>query len=424
MNNDIRPPKRPSDLPVSVPARSVAPVATTPSQPASAGSARGNVTTPVVSPDLAPTPTNEQVAETPVAPSAKSPRTRRLKWIAMGLLLVIILGCAALFGWYQLALRPVASGAVDKVRVAVEAGTSPTQIGQLLVDKKVIRDKNAFEIYTRLTKTRNQLKAGVFSLSPSESTDEIVAHLVAGATEQYSVTFYPGATLNIASTSTDKTPSHRQVFEKLGFKAEEIDAAFAADYSKEYPVLFAGKPASADLEGYIYGETYQVTSGSSVKQILMRTFDEYEAKIKENNLVDAFKQHDLSLYEGITLASIIQREVPTQADQKQVAQIFYTRLKDGMMLGSDVTYHYATDKAGVPRDHTYESPYNTRIHTGLPPGPIASPGISSLLAVASPSEGNYVYFLSGDDGKTYFAHTNEEHEANIVDHCAVKCSLP
>jgi UPF0755 protein len=247
---------------------------------------------------------------------------------------------------------------------------------------------------------------------------------VAGANDQYAVTFYPGATLNIASTSADKTPSHRQVLEKLGFSKEEIDAAFATDYSKEYPILFAGKPASADLEGYIYGETYQVATGSSVRQILLRTFDEYETKIKENNLVDLFKQHNLSLYQGITLASIIQREVPTKEDQKQVAQIFYTRLSTGMMLGSDVTYHYAADKLGVPRDHTLESPYNTRIHTGLPPGPIASPGLSSLLAVASPAEGDYVYFLSGDDDKTYFARTNDQHEANIRDHCAVKCSLP
>jgi UPF0755 protein len=212
--------------------------------------------------------------------------------------------------------------------------------------------------------------------------------------------------------------------QKLGYSDDEITEAFNASYVADYPLLFSGKPESADLEGYIYGQTYKMASGSSVKQILMRTFDEFEAQIKENKLVEAYQARNLSLYQGITLASIIQREVPNDADQKQVAQIFFTRLNSGMMLGSDVTYHYAADKAGVARDHTLDSPYNTRKYAGLPPGPIASPGISSLLAVASPAPGDYVYFLSGDDHKTYYAHTNEEHEANIVNHCAFKCSLP
>lgn len=411
MNNDILPPKRPTEQPA------VAPDAPTPD-----GAKQPLADAPTADAPLATEP-GTATPEVAAAPVARS-RTKHLKWIAAGLFAIIILGCGALFAWYQLSLRPVQANTTDKVRVTITSGSSPAQIGTLLKEKQVIRDDRIFALYTRLSKTRNQLKAGTFTLSPAESLPKIVSHLVAGANDQYAVTFYPGATLNIASTSADKTPSHRQVLEKLGFSKEEIDAAFATDYSKEYPILFAGKPASADLEGYIYGETYQVATGSSVRQILMRTFDEYETKIKENNLVDLFKQHNLSLYQGITLASIIQREVPTKEDQKQVAQIFYTRLSTGMMLGSDVTYHYAADKLGVPRDHTLESPYNTRIHTGLPPGPIASPGLSSLLAVASPAEGDYVYFLSGDDDKTYFARTNDQHEANIRDHCAVKCSLP
>jgi len=409
MNNDILPPKRPTEQPVEEP---VTPPDAVQQQ---------SIDTPTPSVDAASeSPTATEPAVTPVAPT----RTKRLKWIAAGLLAIIILGCGALFAWYQLSLRPVQASSTDKVRVTIKPDSSAAQIGALLKEKNVIRDERAFALYTRISHTRSQLKAGTFTLSPAESTPKIVSHIMAGVNDQYTVTFYPGATLNIASTSADKTPSHRQVLEKLGFSKEEIDAAFATDYSQDYPILFAGKPASADLEGYIYGETYQVAAGSSVRQILMRTFDEYQTKIEENKLVDLFKQHNLSLYQGITLASIIQREVPTKEDQKQVAQIFYTRLSKDMMLGSDVTYHYAADKLGVPRDHTLDSPYNTRIHTGLPPGPIASPGLSSLLAVANPAAGDYVYFLSGDDDKTYFARTNEEHEANIRDHCTVKCSLP
>jgi UPF0755 protein len=355
---------------------------------------------------------------------AKASWRKYYNWIFI-IVGVMILIAGVCITWYLLALQPVASNSrAEHVRVTIAPGSSPSQIGTLLQENKVIRSKAAFDIHTRIQGVRNKLLAGAYSLSPAESTEAIVEHLTIGSTEQYDVTFYPGATLSIAATAADKTPSHRQVLQKLAFSDEEIDEAFSASYAEEFPILFAGKPASADLEGYIYGQTYKVASGSTVKQILRRTFAEYEKQITDNNLVQAFQAQGLTLYQGITLASIIQREVPTAADQKQVAQVFLKRYKDGGTLGSDVTYHYAADKAGVARDHNLDSAYNTRKVSGLPPGTIASPGISSLQAVAEPAPGDYVYFLSGDDDKTYFARTNAEHEANIVNHCAYKCSLP
>ena len=151
----------------------------------------------------------------------------------------------------------------------------------------------------------------------------------------------------------------------------------------------------------------------------------------KNNLVEGFKQQGLTLYEGITLASIVQRESITppdtsepSADQKQIAQVFYSRLAAGMTLGSDVTYQYAADKLGVARDVNLDSPYNTRRYKGLPPGPIASPGLTALKAVAAPAAGDYLFFLTGDDNITYFAHTDAEHKANIINHCAKNCSTP
>jgi UPF0755 protein len=186
----------------------------------------------------------------------------------------------------------------------------------------------------------------------------------------------------------------------------------------------ADKPASADLEGYVFGETYQFNSGATVQDIIQRTLDQLSTVVTDNGLVAKLKAHGLNLYEGITLASIIQREVSSPADEKQVAQVFYSRLSSGMMLGSDVTYQYIADKTGVARDPNLNSPYNTRRFAGLPPGPISAPGENALLAVANPSVGDYLFFLSGDDDVTYFARTNAEHEANITDHCKVKCATP
>jgi UPF0755 protein len=226
----------------------------------------------------------------------------------------------------------------------------------------------------------------------------------------------PGATLK----------QDRQVLVDAGFATSEIDAAFSKTYDSP---LFNSKPAGSDLEGYIYGQTYRFNGGDTAEAVLQRTFDEFAKVIQANNLEAGFRQQGLTLYQGITLASIVQREVGTphgsdepSSDQKQVAQVFYSRLATSMMLGSDVTYQYAADKLGVARDVNLDSPYNTRRYTGLPPGPIASPGLTALKAVAAPASGDYLFFLSGDDGLTYFARTEAEHQANIKDHCAVKCS--
>lgn len=406
MNNDIIPPQPPTP-PVAVPPQ--------PQTPAP------------IEPVINPAPLQDQLPP-PAIPSEGiiEPIPKRKSYVKLALIIMsgIVLLCTALISWYLMALRPVSTDEAKRVNISIATGSSVAQIGELLQSKSVIRSKLAFDIYTRLHSVRGQFKAGSYSLTPADSVDQIVSSLIAGHAEQFDITFYPGATLNIASTATDKTPSHRQVLLKLGYADDEITEAFNASYESDFPLLFSDKPATADLEGYIYGQTYKIVSGSSVKQILMRTFEEFETQIRDEKLVELYKAQDLTLFEGITLASIIQREVPTQADQKQVAQVFLKRYREGGTLGSDVTYHYAADKDGVARTHELDSPYNTRKVAGLPPGPISSPGISALLAVASPAPGNYGFFLSGDDEKTYFATTNEEHEANIAKHCSYKCSLP
>lgn len=327
---------------------------------------------------------------------------------ALGLLIVVILLIAGGFIWYQTQLRAVSSNKNDLVKVIIQTGTTPSAIGAQLKENGIIRNQQAFSVYTRLTGTQNKLQAGTYRLSPGESTQEIVKHLVDGSVDYFNITFLPGATL----------AENRSVLIKAGYSDQDVDGALSATY----PIaLFDTKPLGSDLEGYIYGETYQVSSSATVKDILNTTFAQYEQVIKDNDLVAKFKTHGLTLYQGITLASIVQREA-VKGSEAQIAQVFYNRLAAGMPLGSDVTYQYIADKTGVARDPGLDSPYNTRIVTGLPPGPIAVPGLGSLEAVATPSTGDYLYFLSGDDDVTYYAHTLSEHEANIKAHCQVKCS--
>jgi UPF0755 protein len=336
---------------------------------------------------------------------------RAIVWILSVIILLLVLSAAAATLWYQDALRPVSTDqSVAKTRIKIETGSSPSQVGQLLQENKLIHSSFAFDIYTRISGTRLQLQAGTYSLSPAESTEQIVAHIISGKVDQFSITFLPGATL----------AENRAGLIKAGFKEADVDAALKKTYT--HP-LFQDKPAGTDLEGYIYGETYTFPADATVEQVLTKTFDEFYAKLTENNLVTGLKSQGLNLYQAITLASIVQREEPDATSQKQVAQVFYLRLAKDMPLGSDVTAYYGADQIGAERAVTVDTPYNTRIHTGLPPGPIATPGLTALQAVAAPASGDYLYFLSGDDDVTYFAHTDEEHEANIKAHCEIKCAV-
>jgi len=369
-------------------------------------------------PPIAEAPTSLPIENVEVA--VKKVRKRK-KWLIIiaSILAFGIIIASVLWVYYQVQLSPADASNDSKVKIDIAPATTPKAIATLLKDKGVIRDEQAFLWYTRLDGSQNSLQAGSYRLSPSETTPEIVDHLVKGSVDTFTITFYPGATLVDNKTKLENRIDVTSVLLKAGYSQVEITEALNKTYDHE---LLKDKPAGADLEGYVFGETYQFNSGVTVENILTRTFDEFYKYVVQDNLVDAFKEQGLTLYQGITLASIIQRESGGD-DKAQIAQVFFTRLSDNMPLGSDVTYQYIADKEGGPRDPNYNSPYNTRRYAGLPPGPIAVPGLTALRAVAKPAEGNYVYFLSGDDDVTYFARTLDEHEANIANHCKAKCQI-
>jgi len=342
--------------------------------------------------------------------SKKRSKRRVVRWGIVGIVALIIVVITASFIWYNIQLKPVGSDISQLKKITIVSGSTTGQIGEQLQQESLIRSSKVFGVYTRIFGKSGNLKAGTYRLSPAETTPQIIEHIINGSVDKFSITFYPGSTLADSTT----------VLESAGYSSQEIALALSATYSSP---LFADRPVDADLEGYIYGETYDFEIGASVGDILQRAFDEFYEVIVENDLIKSFASHNLNLYQGITLASIIQREANTSQDQKQVAQVFYLRLTSDMVLGSDVTYQYIADKTGVARDTQLDSPYNTRIYAGLPPGPIATPGLSALQAVAHPAEGDYVYFLSGDDDVTYFARTYAEHETNIVEHCKIKCAI-
>ena len=212
-----------------------------------------------------------------------------------------------------------------------------------------------------------------------------------------------------------------------GYAATEVEQAFNASYDFSF---LNGRPQGATLEGYLYGETHEFYRNTPVKEILVKYLEGMEKVISENNLEARYAAQGLSLYEGITLASIVQKEANPN-DMPTVAQVFMTRLGYGMFLGSDVTVSYALDTLDPDRQVyddnlaavTVDSCYNTRNHAGLPCGPISNPGLPALLAVAEPSDTSYLYFLTGDDGLMYYSYTEDEHLQNAAVHCQSLCQI-
>lgn len=295
----------------------------------------------------------------------------------------------------------------------VKTGDNINSVAKALKDNKIISSERSFKIYASLN-GKTSIVAGKYDLSSGQTIPEILEILNNGqVAKTINITFLPGGTVKMA----------KKVLTDSGFTEEEIDSALAKDYSAEFPQLFSGKPQDTDLEGFIFGETYSFDKGVKVENILRRAFTEMQKYVVDLKLEEQFKVQGLTLYEGITLSSIVQREVVGSTDQRAVAGVFYNRLRAGMNLGSDVTYQYIADKNGETRDYNLDSPYNLRRYTGLTPTPIATPGVSAMKSTANPEDNDYLFFLSGDDDKTYFGKTDAEHEANIKNHCQEKCKI-
>ena len=368
--------------------------------------------------------------------SKKKRCLRRWMIILIAVMVFLTAVFAVLFKWYEMQLKPFSSDS-NKVSVTVEDGSSVSVVANTLASKNLIRNRLAFEVYVRLN-NKNSIKAGTCMIAPSESVADIVNRMNNGCHDFKTITFYPGGTLESSkykasqsSDGVDKT-SVRYILRQAGYSDDEISNAFKAKYDNP---LFADRPSGSSLEGYVFWETYQFTGDATAKDVLQTVFDHMYKVVQKNDLVNKFKAQGLTLYQGLTIASIVERELgcedkPTVERknrcyqyQRGIAQVFIARYKKNMQLGSDVTFIYAADKAGVKPKVDIDSPYNTRKHTGLPPTPIATPGELSLKAVADPAPGDNLFFIAGDDGLIYFAKTDEEHKNNIDKYCQKLCSI-
>jgi UPF0755 protein len=290
-------------------------------------------------------------------------------------------------------LRPVTVESQAAQLFVVEKGASADEIAENLEQAGLIRSAWAFKLYIGGHDVRDALQAGTYALSPSQSVAQIVAQLSHGKVATDLVTIIPGQTV----------AQIRATLLNYGFKKPDVDVALNAATYAGNPAL-VDKPAGAALDGYVYPDSYQKDSNTTAQKIVEAALFQMNKQLTPE-LREALAKQGLSVYEGIVLASVIEREVPNHHERKQAAQVFLKRLRITMPLQSDAT----------------KAVYDTYANLGLPPMPISNVSASSLQAAAHPADTDWLYFVSGDDGITRFTKTLEEHEAAVRAHCHKLC---
>lgn len=334
----------------------------------------------------------------------------RSKWAVLLIVIVVIVGGVwGVRAWYNRNLAAVSSSH-QTIYFTVVSGSTVHDIAVGLKSDNLIRNSRAFETYVRGKSLFGSLQAGTYALSPSMSTPQIVQKMVDGDVSKNLLTILPGKTVQ----------QIRQTFKQAGYGDTELDVAFDPATYPDEPML-ANLPAGASLEGFLYPDSFQKEATTPAQTIIRESLDEMQQHLTPD-VVNGFSAQGLNTFQGVTLASIVYQESGDPATEPTVAQVFLLRLKQGMMLGSDVTAFYAAGLVGQDHSLGVDSPYNTRLHTGLPPGPIGNVTAGALQAVAHPSNTDYLYFVAGDDGTIHFAHTEAEQDQNIKQYCTKQCS--
>lgn len=322
-------------------------------------------------------------------------------------LLALLLGGLGLYGAtrvYQRAAEPYRGYPGADVFVDIPPGTSTTRIGRHLVEAGVVADQRTFRIALWRSGRDRLLQAGEYRFADPVSALDVIDVLARGQVHLRTVTFAEGL------TRWDMA----DVFGRSEFG--DADDFLAASERVE---LIADLDADAtDLEGYLFPETYALPRGAGADDLVEAMVTQFRRTF-DDTLLALAAEREMTVREVVTLASVIQRETGKDDERPIVSAVYNNRLERRMPLQCDPTVIYALQLAGIydgnlTRENLrYDSPYNTYVYPGLPPGPIAAPGAADLRAALAPADVSYVYFVSRNDGSHVFADTLREHNRNV-----------
>lgn len=350
---------------------------------------------------------------------------RRIVLIVTVLLLVLIgiIGGGG-YLYIQSALKPMDPGSKVQKKVEIPIGSSVTGIAERLESNGIIKDAKVFKYYVKL-KNEGGFMAGEYQLSPSMDVQEIVGRLKTGkvlAEATFKITIPEGKQLKeIASIMAQATKQNEtDVLNKLNDK--EYVKTLIAKYPDILTEDVLNPAVMYPLEGYLFPATYPFyKTNPSVEEMVEAMLNKSRDVL--GNYAEVGKEKNLTIHQMLTMASLIEEEATEQADRKKISSVFYNRMDKGMMLQTDPTVLYAQGRHKervVYKDLEVNSPYNTYKHTGLPPGPIANAGKTSIEAALDPEKTDFYYFIATPEGEVIFTKTLDEHNREKAKHISSK----
>ncbi len=286
--------------------------------------------------------------------------------------------------------------------ITIKRGASLSEVGELLEQKKLIKSKNFFVLYALLTGREKRIQAGEYRISNAWPLQKILALIVGGEVILHRVAIPEGYTV----TQIEKLLVEKGIVDQTRFRK----ALSSEDFS--LPFLAGAPEGPRRLEGFLFPATYEFPAGLTEKEILALMLQRFR-KAFTPELQRRAQAMGLSIREVVTLASLVEREAKLEAERPIIAAVFLNRLRCGMRLESCATIQYILGKQKeklTQQDLRISSSYNTYLHDGLPPGPIANPGLASIKAVLYPAEVDYLYFVARGDGSHHFSRTLGEHQ--------------
>ncbi|MEC0369713.1 endolytic transglycosylase MltG [Paenibacillus chibensis] len=335
--------------------------------------------------------------------------------VVLVILVILLLGAGGGAYYVWNGLQPV-KASEQAVKFTVESGMGTSKIAQVLHQNGLIKNEAVFKGYLKWKHEGSRFQAGVYEAKPGITFDELIAKLNSGEVVKEAmtrITIPEGYTVEqIAKKVSEATGTAAEEFIKLAdHPGSEAVAAF-----QEIP---AGAKLKHASEGYLFPDTYEFKKGTKDSDIFHRMMEQFQSKIDNiPDLQQKLKDRGMTLHELLTIASLVEREVVVDEERPLVAGVIYNRLDKKMKLEIDATVQYALPEPKerlLYKDLKVESPYNTYLHDGLPPGPICSPSLASIEAALSPKASDYLYYVTKKDGshEHLFAKTYQEHLKNI-----------
>ena len=288
--------------------------------------------------------------------------------------------------------------------LVIEKGQTGSEIADMLFERGLIRSTQGFKLWLYLSGTNDKLQTGHYQIPNKVTVRELISLLQEGHVESIRVTIPEGYTVGDIAIVLEKN----QIMKAKDFLAE-------AKTFVPYPYMKGTRPATYPVEGFLFPSTYEIPVGATPREVIQMMADEMNRYLTPAVKKQIQAQH-MSIHDFVTLASIVERESLFDADRPTIAGVFKKRLAHGIPLQSDATISYVLGYAKenvTIGDTQLQSPYNTYVSKGLPPGPIANPGKKSLDAVLHSENTDYLYFVADKEGHNHFSKTYEEHLAEV-----------